>query len=146
MRGGRRVGAHIGASREIGEPAQQYAHCDYGDDSHELLPKRFIESKITFVTLRSEATKTPSLLSNEGFFASLSMTTESGWFYARWLLVTRIARSTRSGVNGASRRRAPVASKMALPMAAGTGPIDGSPPPSAGISGRSIKKISICGI
>src|SRR5205809_4117029 len=37
----------------------------------------------------------------------------------------------RCGVNGASRRRTPVASKIALAMAAPTGALDGSPPPRA---------------
>src|SRR5205809_7453937 len=51
----------------------------------------------------------------------------------------------RCGVNGASRRRTPVASKIALAMAAPTGALDGSPPPRAGISGRLIKTISTSG-
>src|SRR5687768_15049626 len=41
--------------------------------------------------------------------------------------------STRSGVNGASRRRTPTASKIALAMAAAIGALEGSPPPRAGI-------------
>ena len=53
--------------------------------------------------------------------------------------------STRSGVNGASRRRTPVASKIALAIAAAIGALDGSPPPRAGISGRLINTISISG-
>ena len=47
-----------------------------------------------------------------------------------------IALSTRCGVNGTWRKRAPVASKMALAIAAVTGTIEGSPPPSGCISGR----------
>src|SRR5581483_4420277 len=54
--------------------------------------------------------------------------------------------STRSGVNGASRRRTPTASKIALAMAAAIGALEGSPPPSAGISGRLIRTMSISGI
>ena len=52
----------------------------------------------------------------------------------------------RSGVNGASRRRTPTASKIALAMAAAIGALEGSPPPRAGISGRLIKTISISGM
>ena len=48
-------------------------------------------------------------------------------------------------MNGASRRRTPTASKIALAMAAAIGALDGSPPPRAGISGRLIKTISISG-
>lgn len=42
---------------------------------------------------------------------------------------------TRSGENGTRRMRTPVASKMALAMAAAVGRIDGSPAPEEGISG-----------
>src|SRR4051812_9756202 len=50
---------------------------------------------------------------------------------------------TRSGENGTRRMRTPVASKIALAMAAATGRIDGSPPPVGAISGRSINATSI---
>ena len=53
--------------------------------------------------------------------------------------------STRAGVNGASRRRTPTASKIALAIAAAIGALDGSPPPRAGISGRLINTSSISG-
>ena len=43
---------------------------------------------------------------------------------------------TRSGENGTRRRRTPVASKMALAIAAATGRIDGSPAPVGASSGR----------
>src|SRR5262249_57651335 len=46
---------------------------------------------------------------------------------------------TRSGENGTRRSRTPVASKMALAMAAATGRIDGSPAPVGGSSGWLIK-------
>ena len=42
---------------------------------------------------------------------------------------------TRSGENGTRRMRTPVASKMALAIAAATGRIDGSPAPVGGSSG-----------
>ena len=50
---------------------------------------------------------------------------------------------TRSGENGTRRMRTPVASKIALAMAAATGRIDGSPPPLGATSGRSINTTSI---
>jgi hypothetical protein len=55
------------------------------------------------------------------------------------------ASRTRSGVKGIVRIRTPVASKMALPMAAGTGQMAGSPAPSASSSGRSISATSMAG-
>ena len=51
---------------------------------------------------------------------------------------------TRSGVIGTRRMRAPVASKMALAIAAGTVRVDGSPAPEAGRSGRLMSTMSIC--
>ena len=56
------------------------------------------------------------------------------------------AARTRCGVNGALRRRTPVASKMALLIAAVIGTIEGSPPPRGCISGRLISTISTSGI
>src|SRR5262249_25472041 len=56
------------------------------------------------------------------------------------------AASTRSGVIGTSRRQIPAASKTALAMAAGTGTMEGSPPPLGGISGRLISTTSISGM
>ena len=54
--------------------------------------------------------------------------------------------STRAGVNGASRSRTPVASKIALAIAAAMwAALDGSPPPRAGCSGRLTNTISISG-
>jgi hypothetical protein len=53
---------------------------------------------------------------------------------------------TRCGVNGNSRRRAPVASKMAFPIAAGITVIAVSPAPVAGTSGGVKKTVSIVGI
>jgi hypothetical protein len=43
---------------------------------------------------------------------------------------------TRSGENGTRRRRTPVASKMALAIAAATGRIEGSPAPAGATTGR----------
>src|ERR1700722_6612984 len=57
-----------------------------------------------------------------------------------------IASNTRSGVKGTRRRRTPVASWMGLAIAAVTGTIEGSPPPSGCISGRLISTISTSGI
>jgi hypothetical protein len=51
---------------------------------------------------------------------------------------------TLSGVNGARRMRTPVASKMALAIAAATGRVDASPAPVLGSSGRLIITMSIC--
>src|SRR5579872_2296984 len=51
----------------------------------------------------------------------------------------------RAGVRGIWRRRAPVASKMALPRAAATRVIAVSPAPVAGALGRSMRTISIWG-
>src|SRR5258706_13945614 len=56
-----------------------------------------------------------------------------------------ILANTRAGVNGASRMRAPTASKIALAIAAAIGALEGSPPPRAGISGRLIKPIPMVG-
>src|ERR1700683_2047387 len=53
---------------------------------------------------------------------------------------------TRSGVNGKSRRRPPVASKIALPIAAGVTVIAVSPAPVAGTSAGVTKMLSILGI
>src|SRR5207237_4267529 len=50
---------------------------------------------------------------------------------------------TRSGENGTRRMRTPVASKMALAMAAAIGRIEGSPAPAGATSGRLISTISI---
>src|SRR5205823_11522567 len=59
----------------------------------------------------------------------------------------RYARSsaafTRAGVNGTRRRRTPVASNTALPIAAGTKPSAISAAPEGAASGRSIRTISI---
>jgi hypothetical protein len=52
---------------------------------------------------------------------------------------------TRSGVNGSRRKRAPVASKIALPSAAATTVIDVSPAPVAGTSGGLMRTLSITG-
>ena len=52
---------------------------------------------------------------------------------------------TRSGVNGTSRMRAPVASKIALPIAAATTVIDVSPAPQASSSGWLISTVSMRG-
>jgi len=52
---------------------------------------------------------------------------------------------TRSGVKGISRRRAPVASKTALAMAAGTTTIGVSAAPVAGSSGRLMRWICTSG-
>ena len=60
-----------------------------------------------------------------------------------WLYIFFNPASTRSGVNGASRRRTPVASKIAFGMTGAIGPLDGSPPLRAGIFGRLISTISI---
>ena len=56
---------------------------------------------------------------------------------------TRSAARTRSGVNGTSRSRAPVASKMAFAMAGGIGDVAASPAPTDGSSRRSINSMSI---
>jgi len=53
-----------------------------------------------------------------------------------------IPASTRAGVNGASRRRTPVASKMALAMAAAIGALEGSPPLQAGIAGDGARQLN----
>src|SRR5215510_4000830 len=53
--------------------------------------------------------------------------------------------STRFGVNGASRRRTPTASKIALAMAAAGGMVAPSPAPSGSISGRLMSTISRSG-
>jgi hypothetical protein len=60
--------------------------------------------------------------------------------YKRCVMAGRDLRAlrTRSGVNGISRKRTPVASKMALAMAAGTTTIGVSAAPVAGSSGRLI--------
>ena len=50
---------------------------------------------------------------------------------------------TRSGENGTRRMRTPVASKIALAIAAATGRIDGSPAPDGAMSGWSISTVSI---
>src|SRR3954447_9038804 len=50
---------------------------------------------------------------------------------------------TRSGENGTRRIRTPVASKMALAMAAATGRVEGSPAPDGAISGWLISTTSI---
>src|SRR5262245_8081030 len=50
---------------------------------------------------------------------------------------------TRSGENGTRRMRTPVASKIALAIAAAIGRIDGSPAPDGAISGWSISTVSI---
>ena len=55
------------------------------------------------------------------------------------------AASTTSGVKGGWRKRTPVASKMALAMAAVPGTEDDSPTPSGGCSGRGICITSITG-
>ena len=52
----------------------------------------------------------------------------------RWLFYENAA-FTRSGENGTRRIRTPVASKMALAIAAATGRIEGSPAPDGAISG-----------
>src|ERR1700686_4157262 len=54
-----------------------------------------------------------------------------------------IAAFTRSGENGTRRSRTPVASKIALAIAAATGRLDGSPAPEGGISEWSISTTSI---
>ena len=56
-----------------------------------------------------------------------------------------IAARTTSGVNGGSRNRTPVASKMALAMAAVPGTEADSPAPSAGSPGRGISNTSMLG-
>ena len=48
----------------------------------------------------------------------------------------------RSGVIGTRRTRTPVASKMALAIAAGTVRVDGSPAPCGAISGRLMSTMS----
>lgn len=53
---------------------------------------------------------------------------------------------TRSGVNGISRNRAPVASNTALPIAAATAVIDVSPAPLAGASGWGTNTSSMTGV
>src|SRR5215471_2252028 len=53
--------------------------------------------------------------------------------------------STRLGVKGPSRKRKPVASKIALPMAAANGIVAGSPAPNGAISGRLISTTSRSG-
>ena len=50
---------------------------------------------------------------------------------------------TRSGENGTRRMRTPVASKIALAIAAATGRIEGSPAPVGAASGRLISTQSI---
>ena len=52
---------------------------------------------------------------------------------------------TRSGVNGTSRSRAPVASNTAFPIAAGIAHGAGSPAANVGWSGRSIRSTSTLG-
>src|SRR5215475_9921261 len=59
------------------------------------------------------------------------------------LAVYDMAARTRSGVNGTRRMRTPVASKIALAIAAATGLIDGSPAPDGAISGWSISTVSM---
>src|SRR5215831_10469670 len=56
---------------------------------------------------------------------------------------TRRAASTRAGVNGTSRNRAPVASNTALPITAGTSVIDVSPAPVAGTPAGVTNTVSI---
>src|SRR6266542_5515038 len=89
--------------------------------------------------------------------AGLSQRRREEWGQATFFKSEKVARprshtyaffipaSTRCGVNGASRRRTPTASKIALAIAAAIGALDGSPPPRAGISGRLSKTISISG-
>jgi hypothetical protein len=55
------------------------------------------------------------------------------------------AARTSSGVNGGCRNRTPVASKMALAMAAVPGTDDDSPAPNAGSPGRGIVTTSTTG-
>jgi hypothetical protein len=55
------------------------------------------------------------------------------------------AARTTSGVNGGLRKRTPVASKMALAMAAVPGTEADSPTPSAGSPGRGISSTSTTG-
>ena len=55
------------------------------------------------------------------------------------------AARTRSGVKGGSRRRTPVASKMALAMAAALGTEADSPEPKGGSSGRGISTTLMTG-
>src|SRR5258705_13437520 len=52
---------------------------------------------------------------------------------------------TRCGVKGPSRNRTPTASKMALPIAAKSGTMPGSPEPDAGRSGRFVNHKSTSG-
>ena len=61
------------------------------------------------------------------------------------LRAAAMAAATRSGVNGTSRMRTPVASKMALPMAPATTVIAVSPLPHASASGWSISVIWMAG-
>src|SRR5215469_9149107 len=61
------------------------------------------------------------------------------------LLLLATAALTRSAVKGTSRKRMPVASKMALPIAAGTTVIAVSPAPRAGTSRRSTSTTSTVG-
>src|ERR1043165_8395000 len=67
--------------------------------------------------------------------------------YKRAVAVGRAcsAAFTRSGVNGPSRRFRPIASKMALPMAAKIGTMHGSPDPDEGSSGRLSRTMSTSG-
>ena len=59
---------------------------------------------------------------------------------------TASAAFTRSGVNGISRRRAPVASKTALPIAAATAVIEASPAPFASADGCGTSTNSTTGV
>src|SRR5579872_890081 len=69
------------------------------------------------------------------------------WALRRWDQARALRASfTRSAVSGIWRRRTPVASKMALPMAAAITVIDVSPAPVASSSGRFISTHSIFGI